>query len=86
MVKMTYKEEKNVVHLFCNFHAFVDSDENFFLIDNATDSVVRIDHAGCTVFDTSYYGSIEDFLENEFDTKVVKVYQMEQEYEIIING
>ena len=86
MVKINYKEEKNVVHPFCHFHAFVDSDENFFLIDNATDSVVRIDHAGCTVFEITHYDSIEEFLEHEFDTKVVKVYQTRQEYEIVVNG
>ena len=85
MVKVNCKNE-NIVHSFDKYHAFIDSDENFFLIDNATDSVVRIDHAGCTVFEITHYDSIEEFLEHEFDTKVVKVYQMRQEYEIIING
>lgn len=78
--------EKNVVHPFYNFSAFTDSDGNFYLIDGATDSAVCIEHSGCTVYDTAQYGSIEDFLDNELETKVAKVYKTGQEYDIIING
>lgn len=85
MVKINRKDE-NVVHSFDKFHAFMDSDNNFYLIDGVTDSVVCIEHAGCTVYDTVEYGSIEDFLDNELDTKLTKVYQTGSEYEIIING
>ena len=85
MIKVNYKDE-NVVHSLDNFHAFIDSDEHFFLIDGATDSAVCIQHSGCTVYDTSIYYSIEKFLENELNTTVAKVYQTGQEYEIIING
>lgn len=85
MVKVNCKEG-NVVHSFDEFHAFIDSDRKFYLIDSDTDSVVCIEHSGCTVYDTIEYGSIEDFLENELDTTVEKVYKTGQEYEIIING
>lgn len=85
MVKINYTESK-VVHPFYNFHAFSDSDGHFYLVDSATDSVVCIEHSGCAVYDTVQYGSIEDFLENELDTKVAKVYKTGSEYEIIING
>ena len=85
MVKINQKEE-NVVHSFDKYHAFLDSDRNFYLIDGVTDSVVCIDPAGCTVYDTVEYGSIEDFLGNELDTKLVKAYKTGSEYEIIING
>ena len=43
---------------------------------------------GCTpqCFDEANDISIEDFLDNELDTKLAKVYQTGSEYEIIING
>lgn len=85
MVKVNFKEE-NVVHSFDKHHAFLDSDNNFYLIDSASDSVVCIEHSGCTVYDTIDYGSIEDFLYTESDTELVKVYKTGSEYEIIING
>jgi hypothetical protein len=85
MVKINCKE-RNVVHSFDKYYAFVDSKGDFYLIDDVADSVVRIDPAGCSVYDTVQYGSIEDFLENELDTTVAKVYKTGQEYEIIING
>lgn len=85
MVKVNCKEE-NVVHSFDKYHAFLDSDKHFYLIDNASDSVVCVEHSGCTVYDTTEYGSIEDFLYTESDTELVKVYKTGQEYEIIING
>lgn len=85
MVKVNCKEDK-VVHSFDKYHAFLDSDNHFYLIDGATDSVVCIEQSGCTVYDTVEYGSIEDFLYTEADTELVKVYKTGSEYEIIING
>lgn len=85
MVKVNCKDE-NIVHSFDKHYAFLDADGHFFLIDSATDNVVCIEQAGCTVYDTIEYGSIEDFLANELDTTVVKVYQKGSEYEITING
>lgn len=85
MVKINHKEE-NVVHSFCECQAFLDSDRHFFLIDSAVDSAVCIEDSGCTVYDTVQYYSIEEFLENELNTTVEKIYKTGQEYEIIING
>ena len=85
MVKVNCKEDK-VVHSFDKYHAFLDSDNNFYLIDSACDSVVCIEQSGCSVYDTVQYGSIEDFLYSELDTELVKVYKTGSEYEIIING
>lgn len=66
--------------------AFIDAEEQFYLIDGATDSIVCIQHSGCTVYDTIGYDSIEDFLDTELGTELVKVYQAGSEYEIIVNG
>lgn len=85
MVKVNSKEDK-VVHLFDKHYAFLDSDNHFYLIESASDSVVCIEQSGCSVYDTIEYSSIEDFLYNELDTELVKVYKTGSEYEIIING
>lgn len=73
-------------HKFTQICAFVDREDDFYLIDEDCEHIVRLTHQGCVVYDCSSYESVEDFLDTEFGCGVLKIFERGNEYEIIING
>lgn len=82
------KTQNNILkHNLNDYVAFLDSDGDFYLIDNETNTIVRILGAGCNVYQSNDFNTIEDFLSENFgwDCTVDKVFQRSSEYDIIIN-
>ena len=80
-------KEIDTEYSFVNACAFVDTEGDFYLIDEDCETVVRLTHAGCVAYKVDNYESINDFLDAEFgDCKVARIYSQGNEYEIIVNG
>ena len=81
-------EQKEIrKHYIKDYVGFLDSDNDFYLIDDETFEIVRIRSSGCGVYRTDGYDTIEDFLAVEFgyDCGLQKVFINSADYEIIIN-
>ena len=78
---------KNLKHDLNDYVAFLDSDGDFYLIDNEINAIVHILGAGCDIHQANNFDTIEDFLYEEFgyDCTVQKVFRRVSDYEIIIN-
>ena len=75
------KIEKNT-HRFEDSYGFIDSDRDFYVV-SSQDTVIRM--VNC--FDEYYqsdYDSIEDFLEAEFGTTLLKSFESKDEFDITI--
>lgn len=84
-IKVNCNEGKKV-HKFGQTCAFIDKDGDFYLVDEDCERIVRLTNDGCVVYDCTSYGSVEDFLDTEFNCGVMKVFEQEKDYEIIVNG
>ena len=75
-------------HSFHQVCAFIDTEGDFYLIDEDGDKIVRLTNRGCVVYNTNDYENIEDFFDVEFggDCKILKIFTYSNEYEIIVNG
>lgn len=73
-------------HRFNQVCAFVDREDDFYLIDEDCEHIVRLSHQGCVVYDCNSYVSVEDFLDTEFGCGVLKIFERGNEYEIVVNG
>ena len=74
---------KKYEHRFYEYYGFVDSEGDFFLI-SVNDAVVRMAENFDSYHVYGSYETIEDFLENEFDTTLIRAYKKD-EFDIIIN-
>lgn len=81
------KEKEIHKHYIKDYMGFLDSDNDFYLIDGETLEIVHIHDSGCNVHCTNNYDTIEDFLAVEFgyDCELQKVFIDNADYEIIIN-
>lgn len=77
MVKTEVKDTLNE-HYISDYSAFLDDDNDFYLIDNDSgDFIVQLNEAGCRVFAVSAdIDTIEDFLTETFgkNTHLKRVY------------
>lgn len=74
-------------HHLRNYYAFLDSDNDFFIIRFHQQMVIRIGENGyIEIHSIDDYDTIEDFLHEEFsdDISVQKVYDTYEDVEIII--
>ena len=81
-------EQKEIhVHYIKDYIGFLDSDNDFYLIDGETLEIVHIHSSGCNVHHTNDYDTIEDFLAVEFgyDCRLQKVFMNSADYEMIVN-
>ena len=81
------KQKEIRKHCIKDYIGFLDSDNDFYLIDNEMYEIVRINSSGCSVYRTDDCDTIEDFLEGEFgwNCELQKVFINSTDYEIIIN-
>lgn len=72
-------------HLIYDYHGFIDSNEDFFLITESG-VIVSMTENFPTYNDEEYnqYSSIENFLASEFDTRLVRVYE-QNNFDILID-
>lgn len=77
-------------HYFSDYSAFLDSDDDFYLIDNDSgDLVVQLEHSGCRVFAVpAGVDTIESFLEKAFGkgTYLKRVYRDDDDYDITVEA
>lgn len=78
--------ENNREHSFNRICAFIDREYDFYLIDENCQHIVLLTHQGCEVYNCDDYDSIDDFLDTEFGCEVLKIFERENDYEIIVNG
>ena len=81
------EQEEIRKHYIKDYIGFLDSDNDFYLIDSETHEIVHLHSSGCNVLCTDYYETIEDFLAKEFgqDCSLQKVFRHRTDYEIIVN-
>lgn len=78
------KETKHNIGEYC---AFIDTEGDFYLIDEDCHYISRITHSGCVTHDIESFHTIEEYLDCEYgDCKVLKAYERGNDYEIIVNG
>lgn len=79
--------EKEIEHKFELYCAFVDTDGDFYVIDEDCRYVSRITHSGCITHNIESFDTIEEFLESDYgNCRVAKAYANGSEYELIVNG
>ena len=81
------KQKEILKHYIRDYIGFLDSDNDFYLIDGETLEIVHIHSSGCNVHSTDEYDTIEDFLAVEFgnDCELQKVFTISTDYEMIVN-
>ena len=84
-IKVNYREN-NHEHSFNQVCAFIDEEDDFYLIDEDCQHIVRLTHSGCEIYNCYDYESVKDFLDTEFGCGVLKIFEQGNEYEIIVNG
>lgn len=88
-VKTNVKDTMNE-HYISDYSAFLDDDNDFYLIDNDSgDFIIRLDEAGCSVFDVpADIDTIEDFLTDTFgkNTHLKRVYGNDGGYNITVEA
>jgi hypothetical protein len=81
------KQKEILKHYIRDYIGFLDSDNDFYLIDGETYEIVHLHGSGVNVHCTKDYDTIEDFLAVEFgyDCELQKVFTNSTDYEIIVN-
>lgn len=79
------KEKKHNISEYC---AFVDTDGDFYLIDEDCQYISHITFSGCVIYYVESLDTIEEFLNCQYGShcKVLKAYKHGDDYEIIVNG
>ena len=62
-------------HYFCDYHAFIDSDGDFFIICEFGHVVRMYDDFPEENVNDCDYDTIEDFLKKRYDTKLVRAFK-----------
>ena len=75
------KIEKNTHH-FEDSYGFIDSDRDFYVV-GGQDTIIRMVN-WFNEYYQSDYDSIEDFLESEFGTTLLKSFESKDEFDITI--
>lgn len=70
-------------HLINDHYGFIDSKGNFFLI-TSTDTIILMNEDFLTYNLSNRHYSIEDFLQYDFDTTLVRAYK-KNDFDIIID-
>lgn len=91
---MALKIETNVEnpitpHDICDYCAFLDSDDDFYLIASDGEHIVQLDWDGCVVFPISMeIDTIEDFLRHQFGTNTLlkRAYRTGEDYSITVQA
>ena len=74
MIKITNtNEEKKGEHSFGDYYAFVDDQDDFFIIGR-DDTVIMLTSDTFEQFNYSGYATIEDFCSDTLDSKLVKAF------------
>ena len=69
-------------HRFEDSYGFIDSDRDFYIV-GAQDTVIRV--VNCfDEYNQSDYDSIEDFLESEFGTTLLKTFESKDNFDITV--
>ena len=76
---------KSKEHFFSDYIAFLDSDGDFWLVDEDDDYVSRLSEKGCCCEQISDYDTIEDFLCRRFGCELVKVFNRVDEFKITVD-
>ena len=69
-------------HRFEDSYGFIDSDRDFFVV-GGQNTIIRMTN-WFNEYSQSDYGSIEDFLENEFGTTLLKSFENKDEFDITV--
>ena len=75
--------EKTEEHPIYEYYGFIDSDGDFFLITENNAIIRMVDHFPAFNLEEEHC-SIEEFLESEFDTTLVRVYR-KNDFDITID-
>jgi hypothetical protein len=75
--------ERKEEHLIYEYYGFIDSEGGFFLITES-DIIVHMDEYFTTYNLGNGHTSIEEFLESEFDTTLVRAYK-KNDFDIFID-
>lgn len=76
----TSKKEE---YLFKDFICFIDSNKDVFIIGDE-DTVINISSPVFNQYRSDYYNDIEDFLQAEFGTTLLKAFSSQNEFDIEI--
>lgn len=68
-------------HLFRDHICFIDSDKDVFII-GSEDEIIHISSSVFNQYKSSYYEDIENFLDVEFNTTLVKAFSSQSEFDI----
>ena len=86
----TEVENRLSEHYISDYSAFLDNDDDFYLIDkDSGDFIVQLNDSGCRVFEVpSHVDTIEDFLTDAFTrhTYVKQVYGNGEHYNITVEA
>lgn len=74
-------EEKN--HHFKDYFCFIDSDKSVFIIGREN-MIIDISSPFFNQYSSNDYSDIEDFLETEFGTELLKAFSSHSEFDIEI--
>lgn len=75
---------KSKEHFFSDYIAFLDSDGDFWLVDEEDDYVSRLTERGCGCEKFSEYDTIEDFLRVRFGCELVKAFNRVDDFKITV--
>lgn len=75
------KLEKRV-HRFEDSYGFIDSDRDFYVV-GGQDTIIRMVNCFDEYFQYDY-GSIEDFLDTEFGTTLLKSFESKNDFDITV--
>ena len=70
-------------HFFKDYICFIDSDKNVFIIGDE-DMIIDISSPIFNQYTSCYYDDIEDFLDKEFETTLLKAFCSQSEFDIEI--
>jgi hypothetical protein len=76
-------------HDISDYCAFLDSDDDFYIIDNNAENIVQLDWSGCVVFPISIeIETIEQFLRHQFgeNTLLKRAYRTGEDYSITVEA
>ena len=82
-IRNTPTNQNREEHPICKYFGFIDSSRNFFLITNSNTIVLMTEDFPTYNLNDEYI-SIEAFLEREFDTTLVQVYN-QNDFDITID-
>ena len=74
---------KEITHLFRDHICFIDSDKNVFIIGDE-DMIIDISSPIFNQYASCFYDSIEHFLNDEFETTLLKAFSSQSEFDIEI--